>query len=73
MQSLPSKGHGVAVTVITVKKSISYDAKLFKLFKFFKLFKLFKLFKFLPSYLSGESAIIVGRRSRTDHYCTRDD
>ena len=27
----------------------------------------------LPSYLIGESAIIVGRRSRTDHYCTRDD
>ena len=27
----------------------------------------------LPSYLSGESAIIVGRRSRTDHYRTRDD
>ena len=27
----------------------------------------------LPSYSSGESAIIVGRRSRTDHYCTRDD
>ena len=27
----------------------------------------------MPSYLSGESAIIVGRRSRTDHYCTRDD
>ena len=27
----------------------------------------------VPSYLIGESAIIVGRRSRTDHYCTRDD